>query len=692
MDFLTNNTLFSIALIVLGFGFLIFVHELGHFLVAKMVGIKATQFAIGFGNAIITWRKGIGFRTGSTEPEYEKRIQQAFEDQQSQTVEPKEKVGDLSTEQVDRIAASLGLGETEYRINYIPLGGYVKMVGQEDMDPSARSSDPRAFNNKSISARFAVISAGVIMNLIFGVIFFVIAFMSGVKFPPAIVGNVAAQTPAAFAYAQGHEGEIDYQGLRIGDRITHVDGVEVGDMMDVKYATILAHGGSPIDMVIQRQDEAKALTYRIVPEVDQTIQLLSSGIDAPLSLEVSEVDPGSDLEKAGVTKGMRITAVDGQAVDGYVAYHRAVTAARGKQVSVTLTDPKTGKTAETTVSAAPRLTQQQDVSPNLLGLVPPVRFALVEAKSPAAAAGIKEGDLVAALGGQSWPDEKTLRQTIKSAEDKPVEVTVMRDGEEIVIGPVTPKDGKLGIYPDYQTDAALIGRTLPGSFLGSPSPIVGGSKLLSINGEPVGSWADLQRVLGSLQAGGGAEVTLEYELNMAGRPREQTTVTLGPETVSGLAYNGWAAPLPEGMKVLTLQEPVVGDDPIKAAALGVKKTHQFITQTYMMLLRLYQGTVPADKLSGPVGIVHQGSIIARRGWGYLLFFLGLISVNLAVINFLPIPITDGGHAIFLIAEKVKGSPVSVRVQTTATVVGLALLGCVFLYVTYHDIVRLIPKP
>ena len=153
MQALMDNPLFTFILIVLGFGFLIFVHELGHFLVAKMVGIKTTQFAIGFGHSLLTWRKGIGFRVGTTEPEYEKRIKEG--------ADPKT------------------LGETEYRLNYIPLGGYVKMLGQEDMDPSARSNDPRAFNNKSVSARFAVISAGVIMNIIFGMIFFVIAVTSG---------------------------------------------------------------------------------------------------------------------------------------------------------------------------------------------------------------------------------------------------------------------------------------------------------------------------------------------------------------------------------------------------------------------------------------------------------------------------------------------------------------------------------
>src|SRR5690606_29198745 len=118
-------------------------------------------------------------------------------------------------------ADQMGLGETEYRLNWLPLGGYVKMLGQEDMDPGARSDDPRSFNAKPIWARAAVISAGVTMNLITGAIFFVIAFSAGVDFPPAVVGMIAPGSPAADTYAQGHDNDPAYQGLRPGDVVTH---------------------------------------------------------------------------------------------------------------------------------------------------------------------------------------------------------------------------------------------------------------------------------------------------------------------------------------------------------------------------------------------------------------------------------------------------------------------------------------
>src|SRR5215471_8370793 len=143
MDF---GYILSIVLLALGFGFVIFWHELGHFIAAKWAGVRVEQFAVGFGQALFSWRKGLGFRWGSSAKEYEQIVQAEREGVQKR---------DLSH-----------LGETEYRLNWIPLGGYVKMLGQDDMNPNANSSDPRAYNMKPIGKRMVIVSAGVIMNVI----------------------------------------------------------------------------------------------------------------------------------------------------------------------------------------------------------------------------------------------------------------------------------------------------------------------------------------------------------------------------------------------------------------------------------------------------------------------------------------------------------------------------------------------
>src|SRR6185436_10921889 len=91
------------------------------------------------------------------------------------------------------------IGETEYRLNWIPLGGYVKMLGQDDLRPNSEQDDPRAYNKKSIGARMLVVSAGVIMNILLAVIGFTILFRMGFRVQPPVVGSVMPHSPAALA-------------------------------------------------------------------------------------------------------------------------------------------------------------------------------------------------------------------------------------------------------------------------------------------------------------------------------------------------------------------------------------------------------------------------------------------------------------------------------------------------------------
>src|SRR4051812_42010587 len=117
-----------LALLIFGFGFVIFWHELGHFLAAKWAGVKVEQFAVGFGQAIFSWRKGIGWRRGSSVKEFEQAIDEYLAKQEASQLESRnpEQVEYRTPARVEAAMNELGLGETEYRLNWIPLGGYVK--------------------------------------------------------------------------------------------------------------------------------------------------------------------------------------------------------------------------------------------------------------------------------------------------------------------------------------------------------------------------------------------------------------------------------------------------------------------------------------------------------------------------------------------------------------------------------------
>ena len=122
---------------------------------------------------------------------------------------------------------------------------------------------------------------------------------------------------------------------------------------------------------------------------------------------------------------------------------------------------------------------------------------------------------------------------------------------------------------------------------------------------------------------------------------------------------------------------------------AVEETQKFIVMTYLTIDRLIRGSVGVEQLRGPVGIIHIGTQIADRGLTFLIFFLALISVNLAVINFLPLPIVDGGLFLLLIYEKLKGRPPSLAFQNAATIVGMFMIGTVLLVTFYNDVMRLV---
>jgi regulator of sigma E protease len=119
--------------------------------------------------------------------------------------------------------------------------------------------------------------------------------------------------------------------------------------------------------------------------------------------------------------------------------------------------------------------------------------------------------------------------------------------------------------------------------------------------------------------------------------------------------------------------------------MGAQHTEKFILQVYMTLRGLFIGTVSPTNLHGIVGITKVGYDIQERGHVWLWYVLAMVSVNLAVANFLPLPIVDGGLFLLLILEKIRGKPLSLKVQSAIQIVGIVLLAGLFLFVTYNDI-------
>jgi regulator of sigma E protease len=715
--------------LVLGFGFLIFVHELGHFAVAKWVNIRCPQFAIGFGQAMFSWRKGIGLMRGSTEAEYEKRC---IEKLKADGIAPEADGPHTGTARIDTepipekhnspytgrqlyaAGDELGLGETEYRLNYLPLGGYVKMMGQEDMDPNAKSDHPNAYNNKPIWARACVISAGVVMNMIFGAIFLAAAFMIGVEFPGATVGQVIPGMPAATTYAEGHEDDLRFLGLQQGDVITSVNGEPPEDFKDVAIAVALGTSDSTVELVVERRGLEEPLTFKLQPERQKTGEkMLSAGFTPGPGLRVgvltdregpivdwfNERQEVTPADARGDGQGFRIHAVNGEAIETYGEYLSAFDRSGGAPVEVTLWDdaePNASRVFE--VAALPTLVRYPDQPANLLGLLPAGRVTFVAEGSPAEEAELQSGDIIVRIGSLDWPSETPAIAALIADDPKAAhEIVVLREGERVELGEVTPDDGKFGVAIEAAYNQPIVGGVLaetPAAALDGADPFLPGTRIVSINGQAIENWTDVQRTLKAI-AEQPAEsrpeslsLTLSYPIDGAQDKVVDLAVTAAQYAELNAA--GWQpdhgayAPL---QKAVLLKADGLGD----ALAIGLDKTQDFVVQTYITLLRLIQGNVKIYNLRGPVGIIDTGTTIAQQGFPYLLFFLGLISVNLAVINFLPIPIVDGGHMVFLAWEKITGKPPSEKVQIYSLYAGLAVIGFVFIATFYFDVLRVITR-
>ena len=132
------------------------------------------------------------------------------------------------------------------------------------------------------------------------------------------------------------------------------------------------------------------------------------------------------------------------------------------------------------------------------------------------------------------------------------------------------------------------------------------------------------------------------------------------------------------------------DSLVEAVNFGMDRTGRDIKHIYLTLSSLISGRVSAKNLGGPIMIASQAFAIAGDNIWMFLLFLGVISINLAVVNFLPIPVLDGGHMVFLVYEKLRGRPPSEAVRAWATYVGLALILGLMVFVFYQDLMRLEP--
>lgn len=238
---------------------------------------------------------------------------------------------------------------------------------------------------------------------------------------------------------------------------------------------------------------------------------------------------------------------------------------------------------------------------------------------------------------------------------------------------------KLGVTPKQLIVPAVIGE-LQSGLAADQAGLKPGDKIISANGITISDWVAWVEIVRAHP-----DQLITVELDRAGK---LMLLSLRPESKINedgktAGYIGAANQPPEG---LFTEESYA---PFPALMKAVVRTWDMSCLTLRMLGKMITGQASYKNLSGPISIAQYAGESAKNGFAAFLWFLGIVSVSLGVLNLLPIPLLDGGHLLYYVIEFVKGNPVSEAAQALAQQIGLALLFGLMLVVCYNDIMRLL---
>ncbi|MCK6545570.1 RIP metalloprotease RseP [Myxococcota bacterium] len=551
----------AIAAFIVFIGVLIFVHELGHFLAAKYFDIKVLKFSLGFGPPLVAFKKG----------------------------------------------------ETQYQIAAVPLGGFVKMVGDNPVDDVSPEDKARSFNGAPIYQRAIIALAGPAFNLVFPVIcFFAYSLLGPIEAAP-VVGQVELGTPAERA------------GLKTGDRVLTVDGERAWSFQRMAKL-IESRPGQPLVLEVRRGDEQLELTVipREVPREDvfgapeKHGQIGVSSTRAGTRIGVD--DPARNT--GGLRTGDRILSIDGAPVRYAEEVEARIRAVAGRTVEVVVARPEELASGDLLIASPETPVKLQVPVPagaegiDALGLASADTF--VRALVPGGAAeraGLREGDRITAVNGQPIRLFQSFNAALQHSRGEAVVATVRRDGVERTID----------LVPD--------------------------------------------------------KIVRKHEVTGMDRADFDFGIGAGVAKNANLSAANWSTALLGEAEQVELS---IGE----AAKESVRRTWEIISLVTLGLVKLFSRDISLDTVGGPVMLFQVAAQAAELGLGYYLQMLAVISVNLGLINLLPIPIFDGGHLVFCAVEAVKRRPVSLRARELASIIGLVLIIALFVLAMRNDLLRL----
>jgi regulator of sigma E protease len=533
----------SILPLIVMLGVLVFVHELGHFIIAKWSGVKVLKFSLGFGPKIFGWTRG----------------------------------------------------ETEYVVSWIPLGGYVKMLGENPGEEIPQEDQGRTLTAKPLRQKVGIVFAGPAMNLVLPFFLFLALALSGFPDVAPVVGSVEAESVAARA------------GIAPGDRVLSISGSPARWWEDLATA-VNDHVGRPLVLEIEGAEGKQEIT--VVPEQMEITTLLG------------------DKEQIGD-----------------------------------------------------------------IGISPafePALAAVSRPGSPVGRAGVRTGDRLVDIGGTPVARREEIAPALRAAAPGPVDLTVLREGREIGLR-MEGLGGSEALDEEALLDRAgfekpeLFIRSVEGHSPAAEGGVRENDRLVAVGGAPIDSWEGFTRAV--LESEGktlalrvrreGGERTLavhpQLRLNRDPLAEESRTYYIGVGSLGGYA--------PGVLATRTERNPV------RAVRLAVEESWRMGDLVVRGIWKLATGQVRMDNIGGPIQIGVVAAQAAEEGLTTFVRMMAFISINLGILNLLPIPILDGGHLVFFLIEAAKRGPISVRKKELAQQVGLAMLVLLIGVAFYNDIAR-----